>query len=350
MYKVITQTKFLLILLLSTFLLACSSGKHSRLTPPLENQSLSSYIESQDFSGSILVAKKGDILLSRGFEYATRRSDIKNTPHTEFRIGSISKQFTAVAILMLEERGLLSTEDPISKCIPQFPDSDNILIKHLLNMTSGIVNYTELPEFMGFRKDSHTPESLINIFKDESKLFAAGQQLKYSNSNYVLLGCIIELITGMTYADFIQEEIFNRLDMRDSRYGSDVIGFGKVAQGYLHDMPVATISMTVPYASGALSSSVSDLYKWHKGLSERSLISEASTQKMYSVGLADYAFGWIVSKNSEGEPFYQHGGGIDGFSSHILRSEQSGYFIAVLSNDQAFPTGQLAQNIMQIIH
>lgn len=341
--------KSLIFLVISLTLVACTNDKKVEVTKPEENQTLAEYVASQDFSGSVLVAKDGHVLLSRGYGYAERQNKVENTPDTVFRIGSITKQFTSMAMLMLEERGLLSLNDSLSMYINDYPNGDNITLTHLLNMTSGIVNYTDRDDFKSYKNKALTPLALIEKFKHEPQTFEPGTQYQYSNSNYVLAGYIIEQVSGMTYADFIEQSIFQKLDMANSSYGKDRIGYDQFAQGYRNDSAVSNLSMTTPYAAGSLVSTVEDLYKWHHGVTNRTLISEESTQKMYTVGLNGYALGWSVSIHRHDETFYQHGGGIDGFISYILRSEDNGYFVAVLANEEEFPSDRLASNIMGLI-
>ncbi|MCF6459409.1 serine hydrolase domain-containing protein [Pseudoalteromonas sp. MMG024] len=341
--------KSLLFSVVSLTLVACSSDKEIEVSKPNDGQTLAQYVASQDFSGAVLVAKDGEILLNRGYDYAERANKVENTSETIFRIGSISKQFTTMAVLILEERGLLSLDDTLAMYLNDYPNGDKITLKNLLNMTSGIKNYTEMGSFSSYKNTSLTPLQLIEKFKDAPLEFTPGSKFKYSNSNYVIAGYIIEEVSGKTYAQFIEQEIFQKLSMTNSSYGKDKIGYDKFAQGYSNNKPVGDISMTVPYAAGALVSTVEDLYKWHQGVTNRALISEESTQKMYTVGLNGYALGWNISTNRHNEKFYQHGGGIDGFVSYILRSEDSGYFVAVLANEEEFPSGNLAFNIMSLV-
>jgi CubicO group peptidase (beta-lactamase class C family) len=341
--------KTLIFSVLSLTLVACSSDKEIEVSKPNDGQTLAQYVASQDFSGAVLVAKDGEILLNRGYDYAERANKVENTSETIFRIGSISKQFTAMAVLILEERGLLSLDDTLAMYLNDYPNGENITLTHLLNMTSGIKNYTEMGSFSSYKNTSLTPLQLIEKFKDAPLEFMPGSQFKYSNSNYVIAGYIIEQVSGKTYAQFIEQEIFQKLNMTNSSYGKDKIGYDNFAQGYSNNKPIGGISMTVPYAAGALVSTVEDLYKWHQGVANRMLISEESTQKMYTVGLNGYALGWNISTNRHNEKFYQHGGGIDGFVSYILRSEDNGYFVAVLANEEEFPSGNLAFNIMSLV-
>ncbi len=341
--------KSLIFSVVSLTLVACSSDKEIEVSKPNDGQTIAEYVASQDFSGAVLVAKDGQILLSRGYDYAERSNKIENRFDTVFRIGSVTKQFTAMAMLILEERGQLALTDTVAMYLNDYPDGEKITLTHLLNMTSGIKNYTEMGNFSSYKNTSLTPLQLIKKFKDTPLEFTPGSKFKYSNSNYVIAGYIIEQVSGQSYAAFIEQEIFQKLGMTNSSYGKDKIGYDKFAQGYSNNKPVGGISMTVPYAAGALVSTVEDLYKWHQGVTNRALISEESTQKMYTVGLNGYALGWNVSTNRNNEKFYQHGGGIDGFVSYILRSEQSGYFVAVLANEEEFPSSALAFNIMSLV-
>lgn len=344
-----SMSKALIFSVMAITLIACSNDKEIEVSKPNYGQTIAEYVASQDFSGTVLVAKDEQILLNRGYNYAERASKVENTSDTVFRIGSISKQFTAMAMLILEERGQLSLTDTVAMYLNDYPNGEQITLTHLLNMTSGIKNYTDMNNFSSYKNVSLTPLQLIEKFKDTALEFTPGSKFKYSNSNYVIAGYIIEQVSGQSYAQFIEQEIFQKLGMTNSSYGKDKIGYDKYAQGYSNNKPVGRISMTIPYAAGALASTVEDLYKWHQGVTNRTLISEESTQKMYTVGLNGYALGWNVSTDRHNEKFYQHGGGIDGFISYILRSEESGYLVAVLANEEEFPSGQLAYHIMSLM-
>ncbi|MBN7820541.1 serine hydrolase domain-containing protein [Bowmanella yangjiangensis] len=325
-------------------LFACNSDKHLTLPDPVQGQSIEDYVESQPFSGSVMMVKNGEILLSRGFGLADRGKNTENRANTGFLIGSVTKQFTAMAMLILQERGQLSLDDPLSLYLPDFPKAEKITLTNLLNMSSGIVNYTALPNFADYKYTELTPQALIAKFSGHDLEFEPGSKYQYSNSNYVIAGFIIESVTGLSYAEFIEQEIFLPLGMANSGYGYMATN-PEFALGYADGKPVNKINMTIPYAAGALASTAEDLYKWHIALNQRLLISEQSTHLMFTPFLAGYALGWSISTNNKGDEFHQHSGGIDGFSSYLLRSDDLDYFVVVLSNDEDFPSAELANKI-----
>lgn len=337
-----------IVLILALTLSACGSDKKVTLSDPVQGQSIEDYIASQAFSGAVLVAKDGKILLKRGFDLADRAQNIQNHADTTFLIASVSKQFTAMAMLILQERGQLSLEDPLSHYLPDFPSADKITLKNLLNMNSGIVNYTSLKNFAELQFKQLTPSQLIDQFSGYELEFEPGTRYQYSNSNYVLAGFIIEQVSGVAYADFIEQEIFRPLGMSNSGYGYDAPN-QQFALGYGDGKPAPILNMSVPYASGALASTVEDLFIWHNALRQRWLISDQSAEQMYTPALAGYALGWNISYNVNGDQFHQHGGGIEGFSTYILRSESIDYVVVVLSNEEDFPSGHLANKVTSMV-
>lgn len=170
---------------------------------------------------SFLVSKDGKPIYQKAFGMANLELNVPMTPHNVFEIGSITKQFTAASILMLAEQGKLNIEDDITKYIPDYPtQGKKITIRHLLNHTSGIKSYTGMPNFRTRAKTDMSPKELIDVFKNEPKDFSPGDQYKYNNSGYILLGYIIEIISDNTYANFIQNNIFKPLGMHTTSYGS----------------------------------------------------------------------------------------------------------------------------------
>ena len=216
------------------------------------------------FSGAVLLARDGQPIVSRGYGMANLEHGVANTPQTVFRLGSVTKQFTALAIVLLQERGKLSVNDPICKYLSDCPQAwQPITIKNLLTHTAGIPNYTEFPDFMKTAAAETTAAELTNRFRDKPLQFALGEKYAYSNSGYFLLGMIIERASGKAYADFLQENIFAPLGMKNSGYDNPVRIINHRAAGYALTrdgfMNAAPISMSTAYAAGALYSTVGDL-------------------------------------------------------------------------------------------
>ncbi len=293
--------------------------------------------------GAVLVAKNGDILYRESFGKANLELDLEMAPDHVFRIGSITKQFTAAAILRLQEEGKLSVEDDIKKYIEDYPaNGRTITIEHLLTHTSGIANYSRLRKFdQRARRNDMGPKELIDFFKNEPMDFDPGDGFKYNNSGYVLLGYIIELVTGSTYAEYIQENFFSPLGMRNSYYdiSTQLIenrapGYGKGKAGHRN---ASFLSMTLPYAGGSLLSTVDDLYIWNKAVADYKVLDKESTTKAHSRYIlntgrpTDYGYGWRLG-NIQGTPSLKHGGSVNGFTSYALYLPKTDVYVVVLTN------------------
>ena len=197
------------------------------------DQVVQSYVSDKKFMGSVLVARGGEVLLSKGYGSANLEWNIPNSPATKFRLGSVTKQFTAASILLLEERGKLKTDDPVKKFMPDAPAAwDKVTIFHLLTHTSGIPSFTGFPDYASQEPFATTPEKLVARFRDKPLDFQPGEKWSYSNSGYVLLGYLIEKVSGESYEKFVQENIFGPLGMKDSGYDSNSAIIPRRAAGY----------------------------------------------------------------------------------------------------------------------
>src|SRR5262245_7493941 len=277
-------------------------------------QVVQSYVDSKQFMGSVLVARGGDVLFSKGYGSANIEWNIPNTPAAKFRLGSITKQFTAALILLLEQQGKLKVDDPVKKYLPDAPAAwDKITISHLLTHTSGIPSFTGFPDYASLEPFATTPEKLVARFRDKALEFQPGEKWNYSNSGYVLLGYLIERISGESYAQFLQKSIFTPLGMRDSGYDSNTAIIEHRASGYAAGpnglVHAGFIDMSIPFSAGALYSTTEDLLKWEQGLFGGKVISPESLQKMTTPFKNDYAFGLQVH-NVDGRKLIDHGGGI----------------------------------------
>ena len=302
---------------------------------------------SNGFSGTVLVSIKGEIVLSKGYGWADRENRIPNTSATVYNIGSVTKQFTASAILKLVEQSKVKTTDYISLFYNQAPsDKKDITIHQLLTHTSGIVNYTSLTNFNELKTKQHSPEQLIQLFKDLPLKFTPGAEYDYSNSNYVLLGFLINRISGMSYADFINQYIFTPLTMTNSHYGQDKIGINNIAQGYSGNAQSGDISMSVPYAAGALSSTTEDMYLWHQAMTNNTLLDQTNTELMFTPVLQGYALGWYETTINN-QVALAHSGGIDGFSTMTIRSKSGDIVVTVLSNQESFPAAEFGNQLFK---
>jgi D-alanyl-D-alanine carboxypeptidase len=296
-----------------------------------------------DMPGAAVLVRKGDqILLRKGYGAADLEHHLPVLPEMVFRLGSLTKQFTAAAIMILVDAGKLSLRDDVRKWVPQYPDHhEAITVENLLTHTSGVPSYTDQPGFGSRSREDLSHEQLLAIFKDLPRDFAPGTQWKYSNSGYYLLGLIIEKVSGQSYAQFVADKIFGPLGMKHTRYGDkDPVLPGGV-RGYVRlaktARPAETISMKPPFAAGALISSVDDLALWDAAIAAGKLLKPESWRRVFTpMKLASgeatkYGFGWFLS-NYEGHPVQSHGGGIPGFSTAILRMPAERVLVAILSN------------------
>ncbi len=197
------------------------------------DQVVQSYVNNKQFTGSVMVARGEDVLFRKSYGSANLEWNIPNTPATKFRIGSMTKQFTAASILLLEERGKLKVGDPVKKYMPDAPAAwDKITIFNVLTHTAGLPNFTSFPEYAKLQAFPMTPEQIVATFKDKPLDFEPGMKFSYSNSGYVLLGYLIEKISGGSYEKFVQENIFTPLGMKDSGYDSNTAIIERRASGY----------------------------------------------------------------------------------------------------------------------
>ena len=290
-----------------------------------------------------LVAKNGQIIYKKAFGMANLELDVPMQPDMVFRIGSITKQFTAVAILQLMEQGKLSLQDDITKFIPDYPtQAYTITIENLLTHTSGIKSYTGVPDIMKNVRTDVKPEELIAQFKNQPMEFAPGTKWNYNNSGFFLLGYIIEKITGKTYAEYIQENFFTPLGMTSSCYGSDTKIIKNRASGYQPDDGGAQnsdyCSMTQPYSAGSIMSTVGDLFIWNQAVHSYKLVKKETIDKAfteYKLANGDgtgYGYGWFLSQ-LQGSPTIEHGGGIFGYLTSSIYLPAEDVFVALFSNN-----------------
>ena len=315
-------------------------------------QIIQAYVPSR-FMGSVLVAQDGKVLLDKGYGFANLEWDVPNTPTTKFRLGSITKQFTAASILLLEERGKLKVEDPVKKYMPNAPAAwDKITIFHLLTHTSGIPSFTGFSDYESHETQAMTPGKLVEWFRDKPLEFEPGTKWNYSNSGYVLLGYLIEKISGQSYSDFVQQNIFTPLGMKDSGYDSNSAIIAHRAAGYTPGKsgPVNAgfVHMSIPFSAGALYSTTEDLLRWEQGLFGGKVLKAESLSKMTTPFKQDYAFGLGVSTNN-GHKMIAHDGGIQGFNTFLAYYPDDKLVVAVLANLNG-PVGQIEGNLAKVAY
>ncbi len=317
----------------------------------------SAYIDSEP-GVAILVAKNGQSIYRKAFGKANLELDVAMKVENIFELASITKQFTAVAILMLEEQGKLKIENSITKYIPDYPTKGKkINIHHLLNHTSGIKSYTSMGLSELARKDM-TPTELIDYFKNEPMDFDPGEKYQYNNSGYILLGHIIEVVTKDTYENFIENQIFKPLGMTSSRYGSMIELIKNRATGYQKDdkgfRNADYLSLTLPYAAGSLMSTVDDMLKWQNALKTHKLIKKESFDKaingstLNSGEEIEYGYG-LGKSNLQGSIVYQHSGGIFGYTTNGIYLINEDVYVIGLSNCSCNDIGAVTTKIAALV-
>lgn len=303
---------------------------------------LSSVYKSDGVGVSLLIAKDGKTIYRKAFGMANLELNAPMKPENVFEIGSITKQFTAVSILMLEEQEKLKVTDEITKYIPDYPTlGKKITIHHLLTHTSGIKSYTDMPSFVGEARTDLSPTELIDVFKNEPMDFDPGEKYNYSNSGYILLGYIIEVASGETYQDFIQKNIFDKVGMSSSYYGSNAKIIKNRASGYKEDGDSYAnsdyISMSLPYAAGSIMSTTDDMLKWQNVINANTLIIRKSLEKAINGSTLNdgkeiaYGYGWGKDK-VQGSTAIAHGGGIFGYTTHEMYMPKEKIYVVALTN------------------
>ena len=305
------------------------------------------------FSGSILVAQNGQAIVSKGFGMANIELAVPNTPQTVFRLGSVTKQFTAMAIMILQERGKLRVNDPACQYLPECPAAwQPLTIRHLLTHTAGIPNYTNFPDFVRVAVLPTTSTELVGRLTDKPLEFPPGEKFAYSNSGYYLLGLIIERASGKSYADFLHEAVFTPLGMTHTGYDSPSRILKNRAAGYARQAGVivnaAYMDMTLPYAAGGLYSTTEDLLRWDQALYTGTLVSEKSLDEMFTPYKGGYGYGWSIGRKFD-RPEISHGGGIYGFATEIARFPADRVTVIVLSNVETAPAGRMATDLAAIV-
>ncbi|HYF30891.1 MAG TPA: serine hydrolase [Chitinophagaceae bacterium] len=305
------------------------------------------------FNGVALVAKDGEILLHKGYGWRDAQRRVMHDENSIFQIGSVTKQFTSVIILYLEEQGKLSVQDNLSKYIPGYPNGDKITIRHLLTHTSGIFNYTNDNAFMATEAvNPIAAEKLIAVFKDKPLDFEPGSQYRYSNSGYILLGYIIEKVSGKPYEQMVRELIFRPLQMRNSGFDFKALRSHGKSTGYFvlsnDTMPAPIVDSSVSYAAGSIYSTAADLYKWHQSLFTEKLLRKSSLQKAFTPFRNKYGYGWVID-SIENKRVIMHNGGIFGFTSDMWRAPADSVCIILLSN-KPDELGTITRNLFSIIY
>ena len=322
------------------------------------------YADAGQFAGSILVAKKGQVIFKKSYGLANMEWEVANTPVTKFRIGSLTKQFTSMLIMQLVQEDKIKLNAMITEYLPKYrkDTGDKVTVHHLLTHTSGIPSYTGLPSF--FKDVSRTYFSVDDFTKDYCSgtlEFEPGSTFKYNNSGYFLLGNIIEKVTGDTYETALKKRIFDPLGMVNSGYDTSNTILKERASGYQKSLDglnnAAFLDMSLPFAAGSLYSTVEDLYLWDRALYTEKLLNNKNKTIMFTPFLNGYAYGWglediKIDKNDQADKVASigHSGGINGFHALITRLITDEYVIVQLNNTGGASLNAIRNGITKVLY
>ena len=315
---------------------------------------LSKLTKERLFSGSVLIARNGKVLVRKGYGEADREKHLANTAQTKFRIGSLTKQFTAMAILILQTQGKLNVHDRICTYLSECPNPwQKITLHQLLIHTSGIPDFTRFPDYQTTQGLLSSPTQTIARFKEKPLDFQPGEKFSYSNSGYIVLGNIIERTSGETYEAFLRDNVFVPLQMVNSGYDHNN---NNLAVGYRDQtiVPADFIDMSIPYAAGGLYSTVEDFYRWDQALYTDKLIPKNLRDKMFTPfampkkGGLGYGYGWGIGEENN-HLLISHEGVINGFHSVIARYPNDKTVIIILGNRQDMNLFEMRTQIAKIV-
>lgn len=328
---------------------------------PTQQQEMEAFVQAHvatgNFMGAVLVARGDEVLFQGGYGKADLELDVPNTPESVFRLGSLTKQFTAAAILQLQEQGLLDINDTVDRYLPGYPHGDEITIYQLLNHTSGIPDYEFLESKMVYR-NAVSLDALMAKFSDLPFDYTPGSQFKYSSSGYVILTAIIEKVSGQSYADYLAEHIFQPLGMEATRYdNADTVLPGR-ASGYTWDGDAyhnaEFFDMSNAAGAGGLVSTVGDMYKWDHALYTDAVLSAAAREAYFAPSVRmeegmSSAYGWMIMDTPE-HTLAVHGGEINGFLTFVIRDPTTQLYVIVLSNVENQAAVDVAQGLAAIAY
>ena len=318
------------------------------------------------FSGAVIVLKADKTVFTRGYGMASLEYQLPNTPQTRFRLGSVTKQFTAAAILQLQDRGLIDVHAPISTYLPDYPHGERITLHHLLTHTAGIPNLTSFGDYTQWMALPTTLEELIARFQDLPLEFEPGKEFRYSNSGYILLTQVIETVSGQSYSDYLQEHLLEPLGMENTGYEYPLAVIEGLANGYQFTddgyLKAKYLNMSVPQGAGGLYSTVEDLARWNQflfdhGVGDEKILSheEIATMTSPSVPMNPdeaphrfYGYGLVINKQPNQQRI-GHGGGINGFVTNLVYYPDQDVSVAVLSNVETANIEGISQDVAAIV-
>src|SRR4030095_2260706 len=337
----------ILVLLAFTLPVRAQTPANQTATPatqdiaPKVDEYMNALVKAGWFNGTILIAREGKVIVNKGYGMANFELEVPNTPQTKFRIGSITKPFTAMAIMLLQEGGKLSLQDSICKYVTDCPAGwQAITIHHLLSHTSGLAKHDKAGDYLKTAMMPMPLPQLIDSFKNKPADFKPGERFDYNNNGYILLGYVIEKVSGQSYEAFLREKIFTPLKMADTGYDDHDPVIKNRAAGYRKEdgklLNAAYTDPSQPFSAGALYSTTGDLLLLDQALYDGKFLSPKSIDTLFTPVLGNYGYGWFMMKQSN-RPAILHPGGVPGFSAMITRFPESKVLIVLLSNMDNMP-------------
>ncbi|MBV1757598.1 MAG: beta-lactamase family protein [Dethiosulfatibacter sp.] len=306
------------------------------------------FLSKRNFNGSVLVVKEGIVYFGEGYGMADVENDLPNERETIYLIGSLTKSFTSMAIMQLHESKKLNVNDPIDKYFPKYPNTSKITIHHLLTHTSGIdpnpIDFSAFSELFDLNNniiDKSVITEILEVAAEKPLLFDPGTKFDYSNNGYMLLGAIIEEVSGLSFGEYIDEYICKPLEMTSTGYNTSGVPLEEQAIDASRSYS-SNVNPVITYAGGGMHSTVDDLYRWDDAIRNNLLISKKSTDKMLTPFIDSYAYGWRISNKNE----YIHTGNINGYRSLFIANTEKDYTVIILSN---YPSTAEVNRIAQIL-
>ncbi|MEJ8804355.1 serine hydrolase [Pontibacter sp. H249] len=314
------------------------------------DQYLDAHLRQGTFSGTVYITQKGKPVYSKGFGMADYENGIANGPNVKYRIGSVTKSFTAVLVMQLQEQGKLNVQDKVSKYLPDFPNGDKIMLHHLLSSTSGLPDFVN--HWQGVNTKPATISDILTLVKDKPLEFEPGTKWKYCSTGFIVLAGIIEKVTAKPYDQVLAKQILKPLKMKSTgmEFSDPVVG---LALGYNHDGTdrklAKPIDMSWCHAAGAVYSTPTDMAKFDAALKGKKLLSEASKNQMYTAVMKDYGYGWVIDSLG-GHKRISHSGAINGFKANFLRFPDQDLTITIFSNYESQQVnGPISKDIQAIV-
>ena len=357
MTTLVKKFRLFIMILFVAILSACSDDDSiTQPDPDSDYSSAEAYLEDIGFTGSVLIRRGNEEVLRKGFGSADKANSMENDPSLIYRIGSVTKSFTSAAIVNLKRDGLIESFDqPLSDFTEDFPLGDQITIRHLLTHHSGIPDYVgAINEYVDennyFIETEEIFDIIVEAIEEEGLLFTPGEFFSYSNSNYLLLGVLIEELTDMSYQEYLQEKIYTPLGLDHTAKGPDEINGAERAKGYNQGVEVDPYQMQIAYSAGELESTLDDLEKWGDAMLGDYLTAEEK-QEIFAApyqeeGVNTPGAGWFTLRIN-GKLAYHHGGDINGFTSFLMLLPESNSMLILLSNEQN--KGDQRNEIMEVI-